>query len=74
MATSRSGTFYLERKRILMPRRHRPKHWYGASKGHRRPVNHLPELMGDDGPQDRVITVAEEERIPYERDCDTCTD
>lgn len=74
MAMSRSGTFYLERKRILMPVRHRPKHWFGNSMSHQRPVYPLPELLGEDGPQDRVITVAEEERVAYEPDCDICVE
>ena len=63
-----SGTYYLERKNILMRQRHRPKHWYGASKSHRRPVVVLPELLGPDSPADRVITLPDEERRAYERE------
>jgi len=63
-----SGTYYLERKKILSGRRHRPKHWYKASVSHRRPVVVLPELLGTDGPQDRVITLPEEERRAYEEE------
>jgi hypothetical protein len=71
---SRSGTYYLERQRVLLPSRHRPRYWFDASKSHQRPIYHLPELMGADGPQNRVITVEEEDRVPYETDCQVCTE
>jgi len=66
MGVSRSGTFYLERQKILLAKRPRPIHMFKTLRSHRRPVNHLPELKQPDTPQQRVITQKETRRVPYE--------
>jgi hypothetical protein len=70
---SKSSLGYLERKRIFLPLRQRPLFMPGASKVHTRPVRHLPALLGDDLPSDRILSQEEKDRIPYLDDDKCCT-
>ena len=63
---SRSGRFFLERQRVFIPRRHRPKHEANVQRSHFRPVRPLPELVGPDTVEDRVLTQPEEEREAFD--------
>lgn len=63
---------YLERKRIFLPLRQRPLFAPGASKVHTRPVRHLPALLCNDGPANRILTQEEKDRIPYQEDAGCC--
>jgi hypothetical protein len=72
---SRSGLDFLERQRIFIPHRHRPRHYRWAAKSHYRPVRPLPELVGPDEVEDRVKTQAEEDREARTGEsCDDCRD
>jgi hypothetical protein len=75
MIMSRSGLDFLERQRIFIPRRHRPRHQKWAAKSHTRAVRPLPDLVGPDEVEDRVKTQAEEDREAYtDGNCDACRD
>lgn len=59
---SRTGLHFLERKRIFIPRRYRPRHQTYVARSHYRPVRPLPELLGPDNVVNRVLTQREEDR------------
>ena len=65
---SRSGLYYLLRKRVFIPTRPRPVFQTDVSQLNRRQVYELPALLPPDSPTDRVLTQKEEVRIPYLND------
>jgi len=67
MAKSRSGVWFSYRQRLRTPPGRVLPYESGASRVHHRPVTADPRLFGEDGPARRVVTVAEENRIPTVR-------
>ena len=65
---SRSGLYYLLRKRVFIPTRPRPVFQTDVSQLNRRQVYNLPALLPPDSPKGRVLTQKEEVRIPYLND------
>ena len=56
MMVSRSGLYYLLRKRVFIPTRPRPVFQTDVSQLNRRQVYELPALLPPDSPTDRVLT------------------
>jgi len=65
MNISRSSATFLERSRIVAPKRHRAKFSGHNILSHFRPVVCLPCLVEADSPDDHVVAVPDADRQPY---------
>ena len=63
-ASSSKGS--LNRKKIIMGQRRRPRFQTDALHSHTRPVNHLPQLLPSDDVATRIKTQEQKDRVPYQ--------